>query len=71
MNVTIIRNDSQVIVRYEIHLAGDKTPPPKEAYFEDAWQRAIADGFVDGCDRAGYRFQLQLPTTLYESSHEA
>ena len=68
MNVAIIRNDSEVVVRYEIHLAGDRMPPPKEAYFDSAWQRAIADGFVDGNDRDGYRFQLQLPTTLYESS---
>jgi len=46
-------------VRYEIHLAGDRMPPPKEAYFDSAWQRAIADGFVDGSDRDRYRFQLR------------
>lgn len=69
MNVAISRRyDSAVVVRYEIHLAGDRTPPPKEAYFDNAWQRAIADGFVDGDDRANYQFQLQLPTSLYESS---
>ena len=69
MNVTISRrSDAKVIVRYEIHLAGGGDPPPKEAYFDRAWQRAIADGLVDGTDRAGYAFQLQLPTTMYESS---
>lgn len=69
MNVAISRrNDSAVVVLYEIHLAGDRSPPPKEAYFDSAWQRAIEDGFVDGNDRASYRFQLQLPTTLYGSS---
>ncbi len=69
MNVAISRRtDAAVIVRYEIHLAGDHDPPPQEAYFDDAWQRAIADGFVDGGDRAQYAFHLHLPTTLYESS---
>ena len=70
MNVAISRrHDSAVVVLYEIHLAGDRTPPPKEAYFDNAWERAIADGFVDEDDRANYRFQLQLPTNLYQSSH--
>ncbi len=69
MNISISRrSDAQVIVRYEIHLAGDQDPPPEEAYFDEAWRRAIADGFVDGVDRAEYMFHLQLPTTLYESS---
>ena len=69
MNVTISRRmDSKVIVRYEIHLAGDHDPPPDEAYFDNAWQRAINDGFVAGTDRAAYLFHLHLPTTIYESS---
>jgi len=69
MNVVISRRaDASVIVRYEIHLAGDSAPPPESAYFDRAWQRAVDDGLVDGDDRLGYTFKLQLPTTLYESS---
>ena len=69
MNVAISRRaDAKVIVRYEIHLAGDDDPPPQEAYFDDAWRRATTDGLVDGTDRAAYLFHLHLPTTLYESS---
>ena len=69
MNVAISRRtDSEVLVRYEIHLAGSNDSPPAEAYFDEAWRRAIADGFVDGTDRAPYLFHLHLPTTLYESS---
>jgi hypothetical protein len=69
MNVVINRRrDCKVIARYEIPLAGGERPPPDQAYFDGAWQRAVADGLVDGGDRAAYGFQLQLPTTLYESS---
>jgi len=69
MNVVINRRENrQVIVRYEIHLAGADTAPPKGAYFDEAWKRAVADGLVDGAHRADYGFQLQLPTTIYEAS---
>jgi len=62
------RKDFKVIVRYEIHLAGEDTTPPDEAYFDEAWKRAVADRLVDGSRRADYGFQLQLPTTIYEAS---
>jgi hypothetical protein len=69
MNVVIDRRkDCKVIVRYEIHLAGEDNTPPKQAYFDKAWQRAVADGLVDAGQRADYGFQLQLPTTIYEAS---
>jgi hypothetical protein len=53
---------------HEIHLAGEDNTPPKQAYFDKAWQRAVADGLVDAGQRADYGFQLQLPTTIYEAS---
>jgi hypothetical protein len=62
------RATSETIVRYEIHLAGDGRAPADLEYFDDAWQRAISDGLVDGGRRADYTFQLQRPKTLYESS---
>ena len=69
MNVVINRcKDAKVIVRYEIHLAGEDSTPPKQAYFDEAWQRAVADGLVDAGERADYGFQLHLPTTIYEAS---
>jgi hypothetical protein len=69
MNVAINRReDRKVLVRYEIHLAGDDTPPPDQAYFDEAWRRAVAAGLVDGDHRADYGSQLQLPTTIYEAS---
>ena len=69
MNVVINhRKDCKVIVRYEIHLAGEDSTPPDHAYFDEAWQRAVADGLVDAARRADYGFQLQLPTTIYEAS---
>jgi len=69
MNVVINRRkDCKVIVRYEIHLAGEDFTPPDQAYFDEAWQRAVANGLVDAEHRADYGFQLQLPTTIYEAS---
>jgi hypothetical protein len=69
MNVFVNRReDCKVIVRYEIHLAGESTTPPDQAYFDEAWKRAVADGLVDADHRADYGFQLQLPTTIYEAS---
>ena len=69
MNVVINqRKDSKVIVRYEIHLAGEDDTPPEHEYFDAAWQRAVADGLVDANRRNDYGFQLQLPTTIYEAS---
>ncbi len=69
MNVFINRrNDSKVIVRYEIHLAAENPAPPDQAYFDEAWNRAVEDRLVEADRRADYRFQLQLPTTIYEAS---
>jgi len=69
MNVAIVnRSTHQVIARYEIHRAGDGPPPPDETYFDEAWQRATADGLVDPADRRSFEFQLQLPKTIYEAS---
>ena len=69
MNVFINhRKDCKVIVRYEIHLAGKNTKPPDQAYFDEAWKLAVAEGLVDADRRADYGFQLQLPTTIYEAS---
>jgi hypothetical protein len=69
MNVVINRReDRKVIVRYEIHLVGEDATPPDQGYFDEAWKRAVADGFVDGDHRGDYGFQLQLPTTMYEAS---
>ena len=42
MNVVINhRKDCKVIVRYEIHLAGEENTPPDEAYFDSAWTPRI------------------------------
>ena len=69
MNVVINRRaDQHVIVRYEIHLADEETTPPQQAYFDEAWKRAVSDRLVDPDRRADYGFQLQLPTTIYEAS---
>ncbi len=69
MNVIISnRGTNETIARYEIHLAGENRTPAEAEYFDDAWQRAVADGLVDSERRADYRFQLQRPKTLYESS---
>ncbi len=69
MNVAILnRATRDVVARYEIHKAGNGTPPPDEAYFDDAWDRAVADGLVDLRRRRDYDFQLQRPKTLYEAS---
>lgn len=69
MNVVINRREDQhVIVRYEIHLADEETTPPEQAYFDEAWKRAVCDRLVDADRRAEYGFQLQLPTTIYEAS---
>jgi hypothetical protein len=69
MNVFVFRrDDSEVIARYEIHLAGADDPPPDQRYFDGAWERAVADGLVDASSREDYGFRLQKPKTLYESS---
>jgi hypothetical protein len=69
MNVAIIKRTSQdVIARYEIHKAGDGAPPPDEEYFDDAWNKAVAERLVSAADRHAYEFQLQLPKTIYEAS---
>lgn len=69
MNVIIShRVTNEVIARYEIHLAGENPSPADREYFDDAWQRVLADGLVESDDRTDYRFQLQRPKTLYESS---
>jgi hypothetical protein len=69
MNVIISeRATKDVIVRYEIHLAGEDNPPPDDDYFDDAWRRAVAEGLVDRKQRDAYAFQLQRPQNLYESS---
>ncbi len=56
------------VARYEIHLASDDRKHPDREYFDNAWERAVADGLVEDADRDNYRFQLQRPKTLYESS---
>jgi hypothetical protein len=69
MNVAIVnRATRDVIARYEIHKAGNGAPPSDEAYFDDAWERAVADGLVKARERRQYDFQLQRPKTLYEAS---
>ena len=70
MNVAIVkRSTKEVVARYEVHKAGDGTPPPDDEYFDEAWQRAVNDRLVDARQRRSYDFQLQLPKTIYESSH--
>lgn len=69
MNVAIMnRATHDVIARYEIHKAGNGTPPADDAYFDEAWDRAVADGLVESRQRRDYDFQLQPPKTLYEAS---
>jgi len=69
MNVIISeRATREVIGRYEVHLAGEGKAPPDEEYFDDAWQKAIADRVVDAAHRELYDFEMQRPKTLYESS---
>jgi hypothetical protein len=47
MNVAIMRRGSQdVVARYEIHKAGNGSPPADDEYFDEAWQRAVEDGLV-------------------------
>lgn len=68
MNVYIRRRDTkEIVVRYEVHLAGEGTAPPDERYFDEAWRRATDDRVVEA-DRGNYEFQLQRPKNLYESS---
>jgi hypothetical protein len=69
--VNVIISDrvtTETIVRYEIHLAGERGTASDSEYFDDAWDRAVSDGLVDAARRESYRFQLQRPKTLYESS---
>jgi hypothetical protein len=69
MNVAIVkRMTHDVIARYEIHRAGNGSPPPDDEYFDAAWDRAIEDGLVDMRRRREYEFLLQRPKTLYEAS---
>jgi hypothetical protein len=69
VNVSIShRATEETVVRYEIHLAGENRAPPDGEYFDNAWERAVSDGLVDSKRREDYRFQLQRPKTLYESS---
>jgi hypothetical protein len=69
MNVAIRnRQTDQVVVRYEIHLAEKDATPPDQQYFDEAWDKAVAERLVDGHRRGDYTFQLQRPKTLYESS---
>lgn len=68
MNVYIRKRDTkEIVVRYEVHLAGKGTIPPDERYFDEAWRRATEDRLVDA-GREAYEFQLQRPKNLYESS---
>jgi hypothetical protein len=69
MNVAIVKRETKdVIARYEVHKAGNGSPPPDDEYFDAAWQRAVDDGLVDMRRRRDYDFLLQLPKTLYEAS---
>jgi hypothetical protein len=70
VNVVITNSTTDdPIARYEIHLRDESNrKPPDREYFDDAWTRAVADGLVEDASRANYRFQLQRPKTLYESS---
>lgn len=69
MNVIICHHaTNEVIARYEVHLANGEGVPDDEHYFDDAWRRAVADGFVDPDERNAYEFHLQRPKTLYEAS---
>jgi hypothetical protein len=69
MNVVIIdRTSKEPLARYEIHLAGETDRPAEQRYFDDAWERAVADRLVEVGRRDAYEFQLQRPKNLYESS---
>jgi hypothetical protein len=69
MTVAIERRaTNDVVARYEVHRAGNGSPPPDSDYFDEAWQRAVEDGVVELNRRRDYDFQLQRPETLYESS---
>jgi hypothetical protein len=69
VNVIISKRDtSEVIVRYEVHLARGDDVPPEQAYFDDAWRRAVSDRLVEPAHRDAYEFQLQRPMNLYQSS---
>jgi len=69
MNVVIVNRVShEVIARYEVHRAGGGPVPSDATYFEEAWQKAVADRLVEADDRRNYDFQLQRPKTIYEAS---
>jgi hypothetical protein len=69
VNVAIgIRGTGEVVVRYEVHLAGDAPNPPDQAYFDEAWRRAVDERLVDPNRRDRYDFHLQRPETIYEAS---
>ena len=69
MNVAIVNRTTQdVVARYEIHRAGNGSPPPDDEYFDAAWERAVCDGLVDTRRRRDYDFMLQRPKTIYEAS---
>jgi hypothetical protein len=69
VNVIITdRATRETVARYEIHLAGDASPPPDGEYFDGAWEQAVADGLVEAGRRDASGFELQRPKTLYESS---
>ena len=69
MNVAIVkRGTKDVVARYEVHRAGNGSPPPDVEYFDEAWQRAVEDGVVELHRRRDYEFKMQRPKTLYESS---
>jgi hypothetical protein len=69
MNVAIVRRaTNDIVALYEVHKAGNGSPPRDEEYFDEAWQRAVEDGLVDLQRRRDYEFRLQRPKTLYESS---
>ena len=60
MNVTIVKRATRdVIAQYEVHKAGNGSPPPDDAYFDEAWERAVEDGLVELHRRSEYDFQLQ------------
>ena len=69
MNVTIVRRGTtDVIAEYEVHKVGNGSPPADDAYFDEAWQRAVEDGLVDLHRRRDYDFRLERPRTLHEST---
>ena len=47
MNGAIVRRaTNDVVARYEVHRAGNGSPPPDAEYFDEAWQRAVEDGLI-------------------------